>query len=175
MRNTVLLIALVASAWFPGRAAAAPLTISKTATVVSDPLGNLVPRSVPGSVIDYRVLATNPLANLGRPVNGIVLVDPLPDHLVLRVSDLTAGRGPIEFTDGNLLGTGLAASGLGLAYSTTDPANDGVEFWDGATWSYQPVADAEGYDPKVRAVRLRLTGSFATVTSFQIRYRMKIR
>ena len=45
-------------------AAADPLVLTKSVTTVSDPLGNAVPRALPGSVADYRTLASNPLANL---------------------------------------------------------------------------------------------------------------
>lgn len=154
---------------------AAPLTITKTATAISDPLANTLPRTIPGAVVDYKVLAVNPLANATTPVRSVVLTDPLPANMILRVSDLNAGKGPVEFADGNLLGTGLLASGLSYTYSAAAPATDGLEFWNGATWTYQPVADANGYDVNVRAVRVTLTGTFTAATQFQLRYRMKIR
>lgn len=157
-------------------AAADPLVLTKSVTTVSDPLGNTVPRALPGSVTDYRTLVNNPLANLARPVRSVVLVEPLPANVILYVRDLAgAGKGPVEFADGSLLGTGLASSGLSLSYSTTAPAGDGVEFSDGASWAYQPVPDANGYDARVRAIRLTLSGTFATNTSFQLRYRVRIR
>ena len=157
-------------------AAADPLVLTKSVTTVSDPLGNAVPRALPGSVADYRTLASNPLANLARPVRSVGLVEPLPANVILYVRDLAgAGKGPIEFADGSLLGTGLVSSGLSLSYSAAAPAGDGLEFSDGSSWSYQPVADALGYDARVRAIRLTLSGTFATNTSFQLRYRVRIR
>lgn len=152
------------------------ISVAKTVTIVSDPIGNLVPRSLPGSVADYRTLATNPSNNVFRTVRNIVLVEALPATVDLRVSDLSgSGSGPVEFADGNLLGTGLLSSGLGYTYSPSNPTTDSTEFFDGTTWSYQPVPDADGYDRNVRAMRITLSSTFVTATSFQLRYRVKIR
>ncbi len=171
-----LLALLIGATLATAPAAVDPLTITKSVTIVSDPLGNLVPRSLPGSVADYRTVASNPLGNVLKPVRNLVLVENVPANVVLRVSDIaTAGKGPVEFADGNLLGTGLLASGLTLSYSAASPATDGVEFSDGSSWGYQPSGDANGYDSRVRAMRITLTGTFATATSFQLRYRVRIR
>lgn len=170
------LIAALAAALAPAPAHADPIAVSKSVTLVSDPLGNLIPRSLPGSVADYRTLATNPLANLFKPVRNIQLVETLPDMVVLRVADLAGpGKGPVEFVDGSLLGTGLLSSGLTYSYSASAPATDGLEYWNGTTWAYQPVADADGYDRNVRAIRITLGSTFATGSAFQLRYRVKIR
>lgn len=176
MKRALMLPAALAAMLAVAPAAADPLALTKSATTVSDPLGNTVPRALPGSVTDYRTLVNNPLANLARPVRSVVLVEPLPATVILYVRDLAgAGKGPVEFADGSLLGTGLASSGLSLSYSAAAPAGDGVEFFDGASWTYQPVPDANGYDARVRAIRLTLSGTFATNTSFQLRYRVRIR
>lgn len=153
-----------------------PIAVSKSVTIVSDPVGDLTPRSLPGSIADYRTTASNPLGNLFQPVRNLVLVETLPATVDLRVVDLAgAGRGPVEFSDGNLLGTGLLSSGLTYSYSTANPGNDSIEFFNGTSWSYQPVPDSEGYDRNVRAMRITLSSTFATNTSFQLRYRVKIR
>ena len=153
-----------------------PIAVSKSVTILSDPVGNLVPRSLPGSIADYRTLATNPGGNVLRPVRNIVLVETLPATVDLRVLDLAgAGSGPVEFADGNLLGSGLLSSGLGYSYSSANPITDSIEFFNGTTWSYQPVPDASGYDRNVRAMRITLSSTFVTATSFQLRYRVKIR
>ena len=173
MRGPLLPAILLA---LPATAAADPLTITKTVTVVSDPLGNALPRSLPGSVVDYRTRATNPLANALKTVAGVKLEEPLPANTVLYVGDLAgAGKGPVEFADGNLLGTGLLSSGLTYSYSSLAAPGDGLEFSDGTSWSYVPVPDAAGYDARIRAVRVTLGASFAATASFQLRYRVKIR
>lgn len=174
MRTLPILIAAAATC-IAVPASAAPLTITKTSTTVSDPMGNLIPRALPGAVVDYKILATNPLANLTSPVRNVVIVDQLPANLVLRVTDLVAGKGPVEFADGNLLGTGLLASGLTYTFTSLGSTTDGIEFWNGTTWAYQPVPDASGYDANVRGVRVTLGGTFSTLTSAQLRLRAKIR
>ena len=172
MRRLLLPLALLA----PAGATADPLTIAKTVTVVSDPLGNAFPRSLPGSVVDYRTRATNPIGNALKTVTGIKLEEPLPADTILYVRDLAgAGKGPVEFADGSLLGTGLLSSGLTYAYVSLSSTTDGLEFSDGTNWSYVPVPDADGYDARVRAVRVTLGSSFASTTSFQLRFRVKIR
>lgn len=168
----LLVLGLAAPAW------ADPLTITKSATVVSDPLGyTLTPRSLPGAVVDYKVLYQNPGANLFKPVKNIITDDALPANVILRVADLvTAGKGPLEFLDGSLLGLGLGGSGL--VYTFTGLANqvDSIDFYNGTSWGYVPQPDAEGYDANVRAIRISTgTATFAAGTSFQIRYRVKIR
>jgi hypothetical protein len=126
-------------------------------------------------VTEYRTLASNPLANLFKAVRNLVMAEPLPDTVALCVGDLAAGKGPVEFADGSLLGTGLLGSGLTYIYSAATPATDGLEFWNGSTWAYQPVARPDGCDANVRAFRVILGGTFATATSFQLRYRTRIR
>ncbi|SOB79460.1 hypothetical protein SAMN06297144_0561 [Sphingomonas guangdongensis] len=174
MRRVPLLAAMLLAAT---PAAADPLTVTKSVTVISDPLGSVVPRSLPGAVVEYKSRATNPAANVLVPVKDLLLVENLPVNVELRVADLaTAGKGPVEFADGSLLGTGLLPSGLSYNYSTAAPTTDGLEFsTNGTNWTYQPVANAAGYDPAVRAIRIKLTGNFTAATSFQLRYRARIR
>lgn len=156
-------------------AVAAPITMTKSVAMVSDPMNNTVPRSIPGAVADYKTLASNPNSVLA-PVRNIVLTETLPANVIFRVADIAAaGKGPVEFLDGSLLGTGLLGSGLVYTYSTSSPASDGLEFYDGVTWTYQPTADADGYDARVKAIRITLTSTFVAGTSFQLRYRVKIR
>ena len=84
---------------------------------------------MPGAVADYQTTASNPAANLFQPVRNLVLVDTLPNHVVLRVTDLDgAGSGPVAFADGSLLGIGLLSSGLTYTYSTATPSSDSLEF-----------------------------------------------
>ena len=174
MRALAMILTVVA-ATLAVPAAAAPLTITKSVTTVSDPMGNLIPRALPGAVVDYKILATNPIGNLALPVRNVVMVDNLPANLILRVADLVTNKGPVEFADGNLLWTGLLASGLTYTYTSLASTTDGIEFWNGTTWAYQPVPDANGYDANVRAIRVTLGGTFSTATSFQLRLRAKIR
>ena len=168
----LLLAAVLGSIATP--ALADPLGVTKTATVVSDTMGNLIPRSLPGSVVDYRITLTNPLGNLLKPVRAIVIEDELPPDMILRVADIGGnGSGPAQFTDGGILG--LLGSGLSYSFTNLADPNDGIDFSNGTSWSYTPVPDANGYDANVRAVRIKPTTTFATGGSFQIRFRTKLR
>ncbi|RZK00601.1 MAG: hypothetical protein EOO76_12115 [Novosphingobium sp.] len=174
MRHLLLpLLALVSTS----PALADPLTITKTATVISDPLGyTATPRSLPGAVVDYKVLYVNPNANWLWPVRNIVSEDLLPANVILRVTDIaTAGKGPVEFLDGSLLGTGLGGSGLSYTFTSLASTTDGIDFYNGTTWTYTPQPDAGGYDANVRGIRVRTTSTFNTGTQFQLRFRVKIR
>jgi uncharacterized repeat protein (TIGR01451 family) len=155
-------------------AGAADLTITKTSTIVSDDLGLLNPRALPGAVVDYAITVRNP-NGLTTTVGSEVIADTLPAGVSLRVADLgLPGSGPVEFADGNLLGLGLLGTGLSLRWTALGSATDGVEFWNGSRWDYVPVPDAAGYDPRVRAIRVTLTGGHATGTSYRLRFRTRI-
>ncbi|MBN8809336.1 MAG: hypothetical protein J0I47_14025 [Sphingomonas sp.] len=172
MRRTMLVLAAVLQ---PTLAGATDLTVTKTATVVNDPVGSVAPKSLPGAEVDYTVLFTNPLGNLGQPVRNITITDTLPVNVILRVSDIaSAGKGPIEFLDGSVLGIG--GSGLTCTFVSLASTSDCVDFsTDGATWTYVPVPDAAGYDANVRAIRVRPATTFNTSGSFQLRYRVRIK
>lgn len=174
LRKLLIILSVMVSALSAQPAAADALAFTKSAIVISDQLGST--RSIPGAVVEYKLLYTNPLANLFVPVRNIVTSDVLPANVVMRVSDLAlAGKGPVEFADGNLLGTGLLGSGLSYSFTSLGSSSDGIEFFNGTTWAYQPQPDADGYDPNVRAIRITTTGQFVTTSSFQLRFRVKIR
>lgn len=166
----ILLLALLVSA----PASADQITVTKTVAVVSDPLGNLIPRGVPGAVVDYKVLLSNPAANAGQPVRNMVFEEQLPANVKLRVTDLgLAGSGPVQFTDGEVI-LGIGASGLTYTFSGLGSSADSIDFYDGTSWSYTPVPDADGYDVRVRAIRIKPVTTFKTSGSFTLRYRAQI-
>lgn len=170
---TGLIAFLVAMA--PGSAVADALGIVRTPTVISDSMGNAKPRVFTDSVVDYKVAISNPIGNLTTPVRNIVIVENIPAGGDLQVTDIAAvGKGPVEFLDGSLLGTGLLSSGLTYTYN---PAIvDSIEFsTDGVIWSSTASATSGNYNPGIRAIRITLAGTFATSTTFQLRYRVKIR
>ena len=155
MRRRIALVG-AALAW-PAATAAAPLTVAKTGVVVADGVSALNPRALPGALVDYHLLVANPLGNTLATVAGVTVIDVLPATVKLRVVDLVAGgAGPVEFTDGNLLGLGLLGSGLGYSYAALGSAADGIDFSDngGATWTYVPgarcgrVRPARARDPR---------------------------
>lgn len=161
----------------PVAAHAAPLVITKTSAVVADQVNLANPKALPGATVDYAIRVDNPNGLLsGNAIGAVVIADTLPTTVALRVADYgAAGSGPVEFADGSLLGLGLLGSGLGYSYAGLASATDGLEFFDGVTWSYTPVADAQGYDANVRAVRVKLTGAQAASSSFRLRFRVRLK
>ena len=107
-----------------------------------------------------------------------MITDPLPAAADLFVGDLGApGSGPIEFIDGS----GAATSGLTLNFDGLSDASDDIEFsTDGVSYAYVPVPDVDGFDPLVRFVRIRPSGTFlgatgGTPTTFDLRFRVRVR
>jgi hypothetical protein len=156
-------------------ALADPITATKSVGIVSDPMGNAIPRAIPGAVVDYTATLANPIANLGKTVRGIAFEDQLPANVILRVSDLGAsGGGPVVFTNGAIV-LGVGDSGLTYSFSSLASATDGIEFSDGTSWTYTPVPDASGYDANVRAIRIKPLTTFKAGGSFTVRFRVKLR
>ena len=166
----------IALAMIAGPAAAAPLTLVKASSVVADGVNLANPKAIPGALVDYTVVVTNPAANSLSTVGGVTVTDALPVNVKLRVADLGAsGGGPVEFADGNLLGLGLLGSGLSFGFASLASTTDSVEFsTDGVDWGYVPVADASGCDARVRAIRMRLAGNQVAGSSFRLRFRVAI-
>jgi len=156
-------------------AAGLGLTVTKASTVISDAVSALNPKALPGAVIDYTLTVANPNGVLsGVAVGGVVISDPLPANVSLRVADLNAsGSGPVEFTDGLLLG--LLGSGFNYNFSGLSSTTDSVDFYDGTSWTYTPVPDANGYDAKVRQIRVKFTGNQNNGSSFKLRFRVRLK
>lgn len=153
-------------------AAGANLTIVKSTTIVSDQVNGLNPKALPGATIDYSLMVTNPIGNIGSPVAQVVITEPIPADVMLRVDDINGSSGgPVEYKDGIL---GLLASGLTYNYTALTSTTDKLEFFNGTTWTYQPTSTG-GYDANVRAIRVTLTGTHATGGTFQLRYRVQVK
>ncbi|MET0361314.1 MAG: hypothetical protein ABW048_06135 [Sphingobium sp.] len=156
-------------------AIAAPLTVTKRAQTISDPLGNLLPRAIPGAEVDYTVTINNPNGVLAA-VSGVTFADAIPAGTQLKVADLALLiPGPVEFIDGNVLG--LLGSGLSYGYTSLRATGDGLQFSsdNGVTWDYQPVADGNGCDVRVTNIRVSLTGLQVAGSSFALRFRVRLR
>jgi uncharacterized repeat protein (TIGR01451 family) len=163
------LLALLAVPLSATAAHGAALGITKTSAVVSDPLADLLPLRIPGAVVDYTVVIANPLANSTTTVSGVVYSDPIPARTALRVTDLaSAGKGPVDFVQ-TLSGLSYTYSGLSSTTDTLDFSADG-----GTTWTYVPVADANGYDAAVTNIRVRLSGNQTAGTSVSLRFRVQV-
>lgn len=132
------------------------LNLLKWSTLISDPVNSLVnPKAIPGSVHDY----TLRLTNSGPGVvdgNSLVISDALPTTMELYVNDLAgAGLGPVRFVDGT------PSSGLTWVFTSLASLTDSVDFSSnyGATWTYVPAPDANGFDPAITTIRLRPQGT----------------
>ena len=74
------------------------------------------------------------------------------------------------------------ASGLSYTFTSLADTTDDLEFSDngGATFSYIPTPDAEGYDPNVTDIRVRPEGVFLAAgggndPSFTVQFRVRVR
>lgn len=154
--------------------AAAPLTVVKTASVVSDPTGQLFPKAIPGAVVDYTITISNPGSNFSTTVKTVTFQDEIPARTKLRVTDLglLSGSGPVVFSESLIPSSGLNFNFLGLGRG-----DDSISFSSdgGATWGYTPVADAEGYDANVTHIRIRLSGNQNAGSNFSLRFRVKLK
>lgn len=148
-----------------------PMTVSKNSVPYSDPVnGTTSPKYIPGALVTYQIAIANP-SSLAVTQDSIVLVDALPPGAHLFTGDLgSPGSGPLSFVDGaSLSGLTYNFSGLSSAIDDVDFSNNG-----GTSWGYTPSPDANGIDAGVTHVRIRLKGSMAPSSTFQIWIRCKI-
>jgi fimbrial isopeptide formation D2 family protein/uncharacterized repeat protein (TIGR01451 family) len=160
----------VACAWSNSKTVA--LTVVKLSTTVSDPVnGTTNPKAIPGAIVEYQIIVTNPAAN---PVdsNTIFIADQVPTHMDLRVADIGAsGSGPVQYVDGS------PASGMTYTFTALGNTGDDIAFSNdgGATWTYTPAIDGNGTDPAVTNVRINPKGALnADSAQFTIKLRMRI-
>lgn len=153
------------------------LTVVKSSTVISDPYnGTTNPKAIPGAVINYSVTVTN--TNAGTADSGTTVIsDSVPANMRLYVGDVGGvGSGPVAFTNGT------PSSGLSYSFTSLSSTTDSIAFSNngGATYTYTPVPDADGYDSNVTHFRVTPTGTFAGASSgnnpnFQLQLRMQVR
>ena len=132
-------------------------------TKTSAPLATTGPDryNTPDSDIVYTLTVTN---SGGSPVdlNGLVLVDTLPATMTFYNGDFDTG---LPGTDPFLLTAG--SSGVTLTAANVTYSNNG-----GSTFAYTPAA---GYDTAVNAIRFAPGGSLAANSSFNIRFRSRVK
>ena len=146
------------------------LTVTKTSAPFSDPFNNTTnPKRIPGGITEYTISATSPSA-YAVTSNSVVVTDSTPANMELVVTNIgAAGSGPLAFTAG---GTGLT-----YTYTNLGSTTDNIDFSNnnGTTWTYTPVANANGADPNVTTIRVRPQGAMAASSTFsaRVRYRVK--
>ena len=82
------------------------------------------------------------------------------------------GSGPVQFVDGS------PSSGLTYTFTSLGSVSDDVDFSndDGATWTYQPVPDADGVDSSVTDIRINPKGAFAGDNAqFTLKFRVRVK
>ena len=152
------------------------LTHLKSVSVLSDPLNNTTnPKSIPGALQVYTLRITNQGAG-SVDTNTVAIVDAIPANTALFVQDLgAAGSGPVAFTNGT------PTSALTYTFSGLGNAADDVEFSNngGTSWTYTPVANANGCDPAVTNIRVKPKGTMAGASGagnpfFEVRFRVRV-
>jgi uncharacterized repeat protein (TIGR01451 family) len=141
--------------------------------VVSDPVnGATNPKAIPGAIVEYQIILTNP-ATTPIDANTVVVTDPMPQFVDLRVADLAGGgSGPVVFSNGS------PSSGLSYTFTSLASTTDDVEFSNthGATWTYTPAPDANGFDAAVTDIRISPKGAFsANNGQFTVRFRVRVK
>jgi fimbrial isopeptide formation D2 family protein/uncharacterized repeat protein (TIGR01451 family) len=152
------------------------LSIGKLVSVFSDPVNlSANPKSIPGAISAYTISVTN--TGPGTVDNNtLVITDPVPANTILYVGDIgVAGSGPIVFTNGS------PTSGLSYTYTSLASTTDNLDFSsdNGASWTYTPTPDVNGFDVLVTNIRIRPQGVMAAAggsnPSFTLNFRVKIK
>lgn len=137
------------------------LAASLSGTTANDFVNSANFKAIPGALIRATATVTN--TGTGNPDSNSTTVSlPIPANMKFYLGDIgVAGQGPVQFAQG------AVASGLSYTYSGLTNAADGLEFSSnsGATWTYQPTADAQQADAAITQVRVKPTGTFNTGTS----------
>ena len=146
-----------------------PLSIAKTSTAYSDPFnGALNPKLIPGGFADYTLTVTAP-AGTAPTAGSVIVTDIIPANLGLFVGTYAPGPGPIAF--------GAGSSGLTYSFTSLASTTDDVSFSNngGVSWTYVPIADANGVDANVTHIRINPKGSMAPGSSFTINLRARVK
>ncbi|UVO54953.1 hypothetical protein [Sphingomonas sp. SUN039] len=139
------------------------LTMTKTSAPWSDPQnGTTNPKLTPGADLIYTLTVTNSNDSNLATADLPAITDVLASTLTYYNGDID-DAGPLttnfEFVPGT---SGVTLTGAGVTYS-----NNG-----GSTYAYTPSA---GYDTNVNALRFAPGGTFAANTSFQLKFRVRIK
>jgi len=152
------------------------LQVTKLVQPISDPTnGTNFPKSIPGSMQRYTVRVTNQGAG-GVDNNTVIISDKLNTSTKMYVLDLGApGSGPIAFINGT------PTSGLTWTFTSLNSTADDVDFSNdgGATWTYVPVADADGCDANITDIRMKpkgtMPGQGTGSPTFELQFRVLVK
>ena len=160
---------LLSSLIWGSSAMAAPVTMTKTASTKSDPLNNLLPRAIPGAIIEYKVA----LAGATTSSISLEFMDKVPANTSFCLSGFDLSGAPVVFIDTSF----LLSSGLSFPFSSVTSPSDNLDFSkdNGVTWNYQPTSDANGCDDLVTNIRVRFNGTFGAGKTAQLQFRVRLR
>jgi hypothetical protein len=142
----------------PAQNASCPaITVTRTTRSFSDPFNNTTnQKSIPGAVM----LNVTNVRNSGpgaADAGTLVITEAIPPNTALRVANFDGSTaGPVRFTNGT------PPSGLTYTFVSLSNAGDDVAFSNnnGATYSYSPIADANGTDLAVTNIRINPKNTF---------------
>lgn len=144
------------------------LAIAKTFTTISDPVnGTSDPKAIPTATIGYAIDVEN-TGSLSPDADSLVFTDEINSNLSLCVDTSCQSGGAV------VLDTTGSPVPPGVSIGTVEYSDNG-----GASYSYVPIPDADGYDGDVDAVRITLAGTLATISasgapSFQLRLAARV-
>ncbi len=152
------------------------LLVTKLVAPIQDPFnGTTNPKNIPGSTVRYTVRVTNQGTG-GVDSNTVIISDKLNTGTKMYVRDLGApGSGPVAFINGT------PSSGLTWTFTALNSTTDDVDFSNdnGATWTYAPVADADGCDAAITDIRLKpkgtMPGQAAGSPTFDLQFRVLVK
>ena len=144
------------------------LNVVKTVATLTDPVnGTVDPKAIPAATVGFTIGVEN-TGSLSPDDSTLVVSDTVPAELSLCVTSACLAGGPVVFD----------ASGSPVAPGVTLGA---VEYSDdgGATFTYVPVPDVDGFDNAVDAVRVTLNGTLASIApagapSFELRMAARV-
>lgn len=133
------------------------ITVTRTTQSFSDPVNITTnQKSIPGAIMLNVTNVRN--AGLGAADSGsLVITEAVPANMALRVVNFDGTTaGPVRFTNGT------PSSGLSYTFVALGAPGDDVSFSDnnGATYTYTPVADANGTDIAVTNIRINPKSTF---------------
>lgn len=149
----------------------------KSVETLSDPVNDSSnPKAIPGAVMQYTIMSSNS-GFAATDTDSVTVTDSIPANTEMFVGDIAAsGSGPLAFIDGS------TSSTLSYTFAALGSSTDDLEFSSdgGATFSYTPVPDADGFDSNVTHFRGLTGGAFAASNginnpgfSFQFRVRVQ--
>ena len=145
------------------------LMVSKVALTLSDPVnGSTNPKAIPGATVEYTLGVSNQGPG-AVDADSIVITDPLSPDVALYVD--SSGGDPVQFVDGGV------PSGLSYSYATDVSFSN--QPGGGPPYNYNPVPDAQGFDPNVTGFRVNPSGLMNPAggggnPSFNIRFRVRV-